>query len=646
MKGSRRFVAPLGALILAMALSGPAALSSSQTQELPLPTPRNSVVISLEHNPQNAAEAEYIKKAIPFGLYAWPSFSITTMTPDIPWQAPLDAADANLAKFKSAVKANVAAAKARGFKFHLVLSTGLARNRTIYKDAKLEDVRNCQWYNDNTIAPAAVLSRPGGLEDKAFGTLSRYARKVRTHLEAKARAAFAFLTELIAAEPDTLVAVSGWGEAELNFGRIENDKAIQSFFCDYSPFAVLEFRDWIQHAGEYDDARGPYRNEGWTQGGRDYQGPEGLARFNAEFGTDFSAWNLRYFDWSLEDDYDPDFSDKVNNDPKRIPYASYAGERMRPGAGPHFVAGGFDPPRTMKPGDKFWDLWNLFRETMVGNFVRDGARWAAESGVPADRLFSHQIPGDYLFGTKPGDAVQNARYYTSASPLRTADIAPYGHPGATIYDVRFPTWFARTTEHIYPAISAMSPIWAIMEFDPELYPIGMEVKESPVPDILKQYLRVYEYNVYLINFWRWWDETKEHRIKGMNKEIALAQFVAAIRDKAKAKDLTTVFSPPPVGMLSATSTPGEIAIPEKIWAQASWTWTMWGDFDRFEIYRSDKPGVPIDPAHLVGKTRDPVFRDKAAKTGTSYYYRVRAVNVKNAAGRPSPELQLRPGKGM
>jgi hypothetical protein len=319
---------------------------------------------------------------------------------------------------------------------------------------------------------------------------------------------------------------------------------------------------------------------------------------------------------------------------------------MMPGAGPSFVAGGFDPPRTMKPGDKFWDLWNLFRETMVGNFVRDGARWAAESGIPADRLFSHQIPGDYLFGTKPGDAAQNARYYTSASPLRTADIAPYGHPGATIYDVRFPTWFARTTEHIYPAISAMSPIWAIMEFDPELYPVGMEVKESPVPDILKQYLRVVEYNVYLINFWRWWDETREHRIKGMNKEKALAQFVAAIRDKAKAKDLTTVFIPPPVGALSAAPTMGEIMIPEKIWAQASWTWTMWGDFDRFEIYRSDKPGVPLDPAHLVGKTRDPVFRDKTAKAGTSYFYRVRAVNVKNVAGRPSPELQIRSGKGM
>ncbi len=620
-----------------------------QAQELPLPTPRNSVVISLELSPQNAAEAEYIKKNIPFGLYAWPSFSITTMTPDIPWQAPLDAADANLAKFKSAVKANVAAAKARGFKFHLVLSTGLARNRAVYKDARLDDVRNCQWYNDNTIAPAAALSKPGGLEDKVFGTLSRYARKVRTHLEVKSRAAFAFLAGLIEAEPDTLVAVSGWGEAELNFGRIENDKSVQSFFCDYSPFAVLEFRDWIQHAGEYDDGRGAYRNEGWAQGGPDYQGADGLARFNSEFGTAFTTWDLRYFHWSLADDYDPDFSDKANSDPRRIPYASYAPDRMKPAAGASFIDGGFDPPRVMQPGGKFWDLWNLFRETMVGNFVRDGARWASESGIPADRLFSHQIPADYLFGTRPANAAEgkaNARYYSSASPLRTADIAPYGHPGATIYDVRFPTWFARTTEHIYPAISAMSPIWAIMEFDPELYPVGMELKESPVPDLLAQYLRVYENNVFLINFWRWWDETREHRIKGMNKEKALAQFAAAIRDKAKAGDLTTVFVPPPVGLLAAGAKPGEIVLPEKIWASASWTWTMWGDFDRFEIYRSDTPGVPLDPAHLVGKTRDRVFWDKTARAGAVYYYRVRAVNVKNAAGRPSPELRLQIGKGM
>ncbi len=300
---------------------------SLPAQELPLPTPRNSVVISLELSPRNAAEAEYIKKAIPFGLYAWPSFSITTMTPDIPWQAPLDAADANLAKFKSAVKAYVAAAKARGFKLHLVLSTGLARNRTIYKDAKLEDVRNCQWYNDNTIAPAAATlpaGRPSRIKRLRHALPLCPQGPIRI-LKPKPGRPSPSWPKLIAAEPDTLIAVSGWGEAELNFGRIENDKAVQSFFCDYSPFAVLEFRDWIQHAGEYDDARGPYRNEGWKQGGRDYQGPEGLARFNAEFGTDFSAWNLRYFDWSLEDDYDPDFSDKVNTDPQRIPYASYAG---------------------------------------------------------------------------------------------------------------------------------------------------------------------------------------------------------------------------------------------------------------------------------------------------------------------------------
>jgi hypothetical protein len=622
-----------------------AAGAALRAQELPIPNFDNSVVISIEHNPDDAAEAAYIKNRFSFGLYAWPSFSITTLTPTIPWRSALDRADENLAGFKADVNRLVAAAKARGFRLHLVLTSGLARGRAVYKDAKLEDVRNCQWYNDNTIATADQLAKPAGIEQLVFGTLSRYARKVRAHLEAKARAAMAFLAEVMAAEPDTLIAASGWGEAEMNFNRIENTLSVQPNFCDYSPFAVLEFRDWIQHAGEYDDASGLYRKEGWAQGGEKYRSAEGLALFNAEFGAAFTSWNLRYYDWSLENDYDADYTDENNNDPGRIPIASYSAGQMMPGAGGNFTPGGFDPPRTMKPGEKYWDLWNLFRETMVAHFVRDAAKWASESGIPVDRWFSHQIPGDYLFGTNPATPEKNARYYTSASPLWTAEIAPYGRPGATIYDNRFPNWFARTSTHILPAVAALSKNWAVMEYDPEGYPPGASGAESSVADILAQYLRVYEHGVYLINFWRWWDETKEHRIKGMNKEKALIEFVAKIRDKGRMKNLGTVFVPPAVGPIAAKKTGAgrpELILPVKIWATAAWTWKEWGDFDRFEIYRSEAPGVPIEPARLVGKTKDSVFLDSTAAPKKTYYYRVRAVNVKNVAGKPSPEIRVSP----
>jgi len=614
-------------------------------QELPRPTPLNSIVVSLELDPSDAKEAEYIKSRIPFGLYAWPSFSVTTLTPSIPWQTRLDQADANLGNFKADVDRLVAAAKAQGFKLHLVLTSGLARTRAVYKEAKLEDVRNCQWYNDNNIATAEQLAKPEAVETDVFATLSRYARKLHYHLEAKARAAMKFLAGVMAAEPDTLIAVSGWGEAELNFGRIVNSESIQPFFCDYSPFAVLEFRDWIQHAGEYGDERGAYRKEGWPLGGKGYQGKDGLTRFNSEFKTSFSSWDLRYYNWNLQDDYDPDYSDTINKDPKRIPFEAYATDKMKFDSGAAFIEGGFDPPRVMKPGDPFWDLWNLFRETMVSHFVRDAARWASESGIPADRWFSHQLPGDYLFGKSPADPPKNGRYYASASPLWTADIAPYGQPGVTIYDSRFKEGFVRTTQNILPAAEAMSKTWAVMEYDPEGYPPGNAGEPSRVEKIVEQYMRVYNHNVYLINFWRWQDETGEHQIKGTNKEKALVRFVAQVRDKAKSVGPEKAFTPPPVWRISAKGRPVEITIAKKIWASDEWDWKMWGGFDRFEIFRSESPGVPIDPAHLAGKTENYIFLDKTAAADKTYYYRVRAINDKNASGPPSPEITVRPGKG-
>lgn len=630
----RRLAAVLGLFSAALAAA----------EELPRPTPLNSIVVSIEADPANEKEAEYIKSAIPFGLYAWPSFSVTTLTPSIPWQTRLDQADAQLDKFKANVNRLVAAAKARGFKLHLVLTSGVARNRGVYKQAKREDIRNCQWYNDNNIAAAEQMAGADAFETAVFGTLSRYARKLRHHVEAKSRAALAFLAGVIAAEPETLVAVSGWGEVEMNFGRIVNSAAVQPYFCDYSPFAVLEFRDWILHTGEYDDERGAFRKEGWARGGKAYQGRDGLSRFNSEFKTWFATWDLKYHHWNLQDDYDADYADEINKDPRRIPFEAYKTDQMKLDSGPAFIKAGFDPPREMKPGDPFWELWNLFRETMVAHFVRDAARWASESGIPPDRWFSHQIPGDYLFGKSPDAAEKNARYYSSASPLWTADIRPYGQPGATIYDSRFKAGFVRTTQHILPAMEAMSKTWAIMEYDPESYPPGIAGEPSPVDKIVEQFMRPYAHNAYLINFWRWLDPTGEHRLKGTNKERALARFVSQVRDRPRGAGPGKAFTPPKVWKITAKGRPVEITIARKIWPSGEWNWKMWGGFARFEIYRGDAPQVPIDPAHLVGATDTYVFQDKTAKAEKAYYYRVRAVNARNAAGPPSPEIAVRPGK--
>ncbi|HEX2695550.1 MAG TPA: Ig-like domain-containing protein, partial [Acidobacteriota bacterium] len=534
---------------------------------------------------------------------------------------------------------------------HLVLISGLARYRWVYHAAKEEDIRNAQWFNDNKLcADGEIGNTQDALDGYIWGTLSRYARKLRANVEAKGKATLAFLKQRMTEEPETLIALSGWGESELSDDRINHALSVQDWACDYSPFAVLEFRDWLQHAGMYDDVAGAYKGQGYAGGGAKYQGAGGLAQFNADFGQGFTSWDLKYYNWSLADDYDAEPEDAVNNDPHLIPFSSYVHGAMMPTEGPDHTAGGFDPPRVMAPGNAYWDLWNTFREAMVHNFVKDMAGWASEAGIPATQWYSHQIPADYLFGTNPAMMPNlNPRYFTSASPLALADVAPYGSAGVTMYDIAFPGYFARTTEFGVPAAAAVSSNWAILEYDAEAYPEGLSVPQSTPDSILQQFLRTYSYRPHLINFFRWKDASFMHQIKGMNKEIALRDFIAAVRDLGRNTDTTFMYAPPKTTGLSGSYVPETAAIrlevTGKIWSDLDWTWTDWGGFNRFDVYRGTAPNVPTDLAHKIGTTTGYVFEDRTATILIPYYYKVRAVNKNNVAGPASDEIMLYPAAG-
>jgi len=620
---------------------------SLSAEELPIPTYDNALIVSIEHSITDLAEVEYIKNNFPFGLYAWLAFSRTHVDPTLDWHAGWGNADNGIQDFKDKIELYIQNAKEKNVRLHIVLCAGLARGLSIYREAKEEDIRNCQWYNDNKLAANDQISGSNPLDKYVFGTLSRYARKMQRNLRAKAKAALAFLKLKMDQEPEVVVALSGWGEAELNFNRIIHSQSLQDYFCDYSPFAVLEFRDWICHEGLYDGVSGQYKGQGYSEGGSKYQGSSGLLAFNQDFSTAFTLWDLKYFNWSLDDDYDTNPKDQDNNDPQRIPFSEYKHGSMKPASGPHFTAGGFDPPRTMEPGNKFWDLWNLFRETMVFHYVRDVAKLADVVGIPEDRWYSHQIPGDYLFGTNPDSQDKNPRYHTSASPLWTADITPFGSPGATLYDLKYPDNFLRTTKYGLAALSSLSPNWAIMEYNPEAYPSGLNVSESSVEDILAQYLNTYSFSPHIINFWRWEDSSGEHQIKGLNKQSALRRFVSKIRDKARRTDLNIVFDPPQVvefsGVHNESSGNNVLSMSGRIWKNENWEWKEWGDFSHFEIYRGESPDFAADEAHLLTSTEDYYYSDNTAKKWKVYYYKIRAVNSQGNGGSLSQEIQLPEG---
>lgn len=634
---------------LTLILAFPQAKLSAQ-EELPIPNYDNAIIISIEHSPLDQAEVDYIKNRFRFGLYAWLSFSVTALHPNLPWHHDWNDASNGLEEFKNQVEALIAAAKAKNVRLHLVLCSGIARGLWVYREAKMEDVRNCSWYNDNKLCSDEQITDSNFMDKYVFGTFSRYARKMRANLEAKAKAMAAFLKQKMDENPEVLIALSGWGEAEMNYHRIIPTKNLQDYFCDYSPFAILEFRDWICHTGMYDDVNGKYKGQGYPQGGAKYQGTEGLAKFNADFGTNFTTWDLRYFNWSLNDDYDSNPTDDINNDPHRIPFSDYSHGNMMPTSGSNYIPGGFDPPRSMMTPSKFLDLWNLFRQTMVHNFVKDLARWMNEAGIPSEKWFSHQIPADYLNGSDPETWPElYGRYYSSASPLWTADIRPLGSIGATIYDIKFPPGvfpgdFARTTKYSVPKIGSLTDNWAIMEYDAETYPPGMNVEQSSPDFIAEQFLNLYRNRVHLINFFRWWDDNKEHRIKGMNKEEALARFIDKIRDKARNSDQNKVFSPPKTvevtGSYDSLTHKVKLTLSGKIWSGQPWRWKDWGDFAYFEIYKSEVPNFIPEPKNLITTTTDYVFEDSAINMGKTYYYRIRAVNKVNTPGPFSDEISV------
>jgi hypothetical protein len=645
--------------------------------ELPRPEYKNSVIFAMTYSlTSSSAETEvaYMKTQFGNGLYA-PLACSLFLGADMDWHIDISDAANNIQSFKKNVDKLVKKAKEYGVGLHITLTYGISRNPQYYNPAKDEDIRNAQWYNDNNImsenqwnksqiqqsqqpqsgelsfdlnmidhhnsniaSEEGISTAESSVSSYALTTMSRYARKLRNHLEAKVKAAFDYLQQVQQDNPGFLLVISAPGEAELNLHPVNSYVYLQEFFCDFSPFAVLEFRDWITHGGMYTSG-GKYDGEGYVNGGSRYRGSSGLQNFNKDFGTSFTTWNLKYYNWSLSDAVDGDYTDTYNPDTNRIPADDYTFDGMMPTGGNRYIAGGFDPPRVMKQKgeDVYWDLWNLFRESLVAHYVRDMAAVARDSGFPRDHYYTHQIPGDYLFGTRPGDPAipyLNPRYYSSASPLWTADAFDDIGMGITMYDIDFGTWYARTSQYILPVIDSMSSNWGVMEYNPEIIPQGFGVEMAPAQSIYEQIMRLYEYNVHYVGFFEWKDSL-EHQFKGTNREEAARLFFDAIKDKAR-KSTDTVFTPKRVegaaGTYNASAGTVTLNWSDKIWSDLGHTWEDWGDFKEFVIYRGYTENFQCDSSSEIARVTGYTYTDKNFVLSGAAYYKIAAVNVKSKPG--------------
>jgi hypothetical protein len=635
------------------------------SEELPRPTYNNSLIFSMTYSLTSSSsdtEVAYMKSQFGNGLYA-PLACSTFLGVNMDWHRDIAGADNGIQSFKNMVDSLVEKARTYGIGLHFCITYGLSRNPQFYDPAKDEDTRNAQWYNDNNIAAETQVSstrQPGEwifdlnkinhvdeMESRAgtasvtayaLGTHSRYARKLRNHLEAKVEAAFAYLKQVQDQYPDLLLVISGPGEAEMNLHPVNTHPHMQDYFCDYSPFAVLEFRDWIKHEGLYADGQ-KYAGEGCVNGGSRYQGTNGLQHFNQDFNTSFTTWDLKYFNWNLSDPVDTDYPDNINPDPNVIPVTDYTFDGMMPTSGPNVVNGGFDPPRVMlqKGVDAFWDLWQLFRETMVAHYVKDIAAIARESGITRNHYYTHQIPADYLFSTRPDDPAipyLNPRYYSSASPLWTANAYNDTGVGVTMYDIHFRTWYAQTSKYILPGISSMSGNWGAMEYNPEILPKGFDIEMASAQYIYEQIMRLYHSNVHFIGFYRWTDSS-EHMFKGNNREAGAKLFFDAVKDKAR-QAVSTVFTPRTVegftGYFHSTTDYINLSWSQLLWSDLNFNWKDWGDFKEFVLYRGYTENFLCNSSTEIARTTDYTYNDSGFSQVDVVYYKIAGVNVNGEIG--------------
>jgi hypothetical protein len=308
------------------------------------------------------------------------------------------------------------------------------------------DLRQYQWRLDGKTYEGAAPAPVNGVisyapRDWQTPTPSRYCHSVHTAMEKLVGKNADEIRIVMDKYPGVIVVVNCCIEEEL----AGNGEATDEQLADYSPFAVAEFRDWLRHTGEYDDAVGKYKHQGAPEAivGKfiPYHGectcpfyndprPDISSgrrpTFDQTFDVHFTSWSLR--SWDLDR-----FPLRIT-DPQFTPAPDEGAFGNTPG--------GFDAPRSRDIANPYWNAWSWdvldhgdkyppgnpahpafgFRQAEVKHFVSDVMETAAKAGIPKSMLYAHQIPTE---------TVGAARLRSGGDPIWTGLFDDTGSLGIT-----------------------------------------------------------------------------------------------------------------------------------------------------------------------------------------------------------------------
>lgn len=523
------------------------------------------------------------------------------------------------------------------------------------------DLREFQWrLNGQTWSGTQNVESWGGDRNYKRVTYSRLAPIQKAYEEGRARSWAQDIQTVMQGYEERVPFFNLLVESELPSGGETDDGQLG----DYSPYAVAEFRDWLRHKGIYDASSGTYPGEGapaqivgslmdfsGTLRSQFYDDPTpadangtGIS-FNQRFGTSFTTWALRYWDLDAFPDpiTDPNFD-------------------VSPESGNGFTSGGFDAPRVRTAGNAYWQAWSWdtfdqggaynypagnpaqpafgFRQHLVHHFGRDVFDIMVEEGLPADHIFLHQIPGEFIGA---------GRQRSGATPIWTGYLEKSGMLGLT----RFGTVPDISKMLQYVNLTAKrNRGWGFFEWHPKPADTAGTLRDTPAY-IEDSYTTTFsELGKLVPNRMRvvtpgWWDfsgagfnwNTFPTWKSGMVE--AIKAFSAQYPDVPfwhQGSDVPD-YTPPQVGKLIALPvadpTTQDILIRPEIWSGYRNTWSQWGGLDHFVIEQRANGGAWGD-SQVVGQVGEVIISIRVP--GVLYEYRVRAVSKTGKIGAWSDSI--------